>query len=168
MQCPHCNKTLADSPDLAGQTVLCPLCGGEFGLSGKTAPVANFRPEPPAYRRQQSAVRRPSAMKTLLLLLTFAYLLSIAGIVGFAFYSAEQDRRVMEQAKASYQKVPGGYRDPKTGEIYSDEIMKKGFEISGGLISLLSRGVACAGLSVATVVYFVLAGVMLIVHFASS
>src|SRR5947208_987919 len=36
MHCPHCQLTMQDSPQMAGQAVACPRCGGQF-----TVPAAN-------------------------------------------------------------------------------------------------------------------------------
>ena len=52
MICPHCRKTLADAPDLAGQMVKCPECGKTFGMSAAPSPagrptVRAVKPPPP-------------------------------------------------------------------------------------------------------------------------
>lgn len=43
MNCPHCRTILDDAPDLAGQIVACPHCGGQFGMGGP----APLPPPPP-------------------------------------------------------------------------------------------------------------------------
>lgn len=51
MNCPHCNLTLEDRPELAGMTFACPSCAGMFTVP---APLAVASHRPPAVSTERS------------------------------------------------------------------------------------------------------------------
>jgi nitrite reductase/ring-hydroxylating ferredoxin subunit len=56
--CPHCKGDLANSPDLEGQVVACPLCGGQFQIPApmRKSPLSA---SPPPIRTSPRANRHP-------------------------------------------------------------------------------------------------------------
>src|SRR4051794_7920306 len=59
LQCPHCRSPVADSPDLAGQTVACPNCAKHFTMPAAVsivAPQAIQSRQPLPFQQQQPMV----------------------------------------------------------------------------------------------------------------
>lgn len=78
MNCPHCSAILAESPELSGQIVACPVCRRQFALAPEAPPAAQvraagsypFRHQP---RGQGKAILAWGMMVGLLLALTFSF-----------------------------------------------------------------------------------------------
>lgn len=91
MLCPHCQLTMADVPDLAGQTVACPKCGGTFAMPAHAqAPplIVTSRSQStsvaPIVRRSRRTPRQLDSATFALALLGFAA--TVAGVALVYFF----------------------------------------------------------------------------------
>ncbi len=90
INCPHCQSTLDDAPELAGQLVACPHCGRQFPVPIPAPPIPetgiridSYRPQP-AWPRPKK--RHDKVPRMVLLVATIAWPV-LSFLLGMTWYA---------------------------------------------------------------------------------